>query len=104
MPVDLDVDRVIRMIRAGQVRDAVAAYAGDLLPGTNSPALTELADYVAVAVREAVLADPDPDAVVGYGAIAPSDTEVLEVCLAALGTQPHPAKALLKARLAAAGR
>ena len=102
MPVELDVDRVIRMIRAGRVREAVAAYAGDLLPGTNSPALTELAEYVAVAVREAVLADPDPDAVVGYGAIAPSDTEVLEVCLAALGTQPHPAKALLRARLTAA--
>jgi hypothetical protein len=102
MPVDLDVDRVIRMIRAGRVREAVAAYAGDLLPGTNSPALTELADYVAVAVREAVLADPDPDAVVGYGAIAPADTEVLEVCLAALGTQSHPAKALLRARLTAA--
>lgn len=104
MPVELDVDRVIRMIRAGRVREAVAAYAGDLLPGTNSPALTELADYVAVAVREAVLADPDPDAVVGYGAIAPSDTEVLEVCLAALGDRHHPAKALLKARLAAAQR
>jgi len=102
MPVDLDVDRVIRMIRAGRVREAVAAYAGDLLPGTNSPALTELADYVAVAVREAVLADPDPDAVVGYGAIAPFDTEVLEVCLATLGSQSHPAKALLKARLTAA--
>ncbi len=102
MPVELDVDRVIRMIRAGRVREAVAAYAGDLLPGTNSPALTELAEYVAVAVREAVLADPDPDAVVSYGAIAPSDTEVLEVCLAALGTQPHPAKALLRARLTAA--
>ncbi len=102
MPVELDVDRVIRMIRAGRVREAVAAYAGDLLPGTNSPALTELADYVAVAVREAVLADPDPDAVVGYGAIAPSDTEVLEVCLATLGAQPHPAKALLRARLTAA--
>ncbi len=104
MPVELDVDQVICMIRAGRVRDAVAAYAGDLLPGTNSPALTELADYVAVAVREAVLADPEPDAVVGYGAIAPSDTEVLEVCLAALGDRPHPAKALLKARLTAARR
>lgn len=104
MPVELDVDQVIRLIRSGQVRKAVAAYAGDLLPGTNSPALTELADYVAVAVREAVLADPDPDAVVGYGAIAPSDTEVLEVCLAALGDRPHPTKALLKARLAAASR
>lgn len=102
MPVELDVDRVIHLIRAGRVREAVAAYAGDLLPGTNSPALTQLADYVAVAVREAVLADPDPDAVVGYGAIAPWDTEVLHVCLDALGTRHHPAKALLRARLTAA--
>ena len=30
------------------------------------------------------------------------DTEVVEVALAALGGAPHPAKALLKARLAAA--
>ena len=85
-------------------REAVASYGGDLLPGTDSPALTELADYVAVAVREALLADPDPDAVVGYSGIAPYDTEVLEVCLAALGDRPHPAKALLKGRLAAARR
>ena len=54
MPVNLDVDAVISLIRQGKVRAAVAAYGGDLLPGTNSPALTELADYVAVAVREAL--------------------------------------------------
>ena len=59
------------------------AYGGDLLPGTNSPALGELAEYVAVAVREALLADPQPDAVVRYSELAPYDTEVLEVCLAA---------------------
>ena len=51
MPVHLDVDAVISLIRQGKVRAAVAAYGGDLLPGTNSPALTELAEYVAVARR-----------------------------------------------------
>jgi len=104
MPVHLDVDAVISLIRQGKVRAAVAAYGGDLLPGTNSPALSELADYVAVAVREALMSDPQPDAVVRYSEIAPYDTEVLEVCLAMLGDQPHPAKALLKGRLAAALR
>jgi hypothetical protein len=104
MPVHLDVDTVVSLIRQGKVRAAVAAYGGDLLPGTNSPALSELADYIAVAVREALMSDPQPDAVVRYSEIAPYDTEVLEVCLAVLGDQPHPAKALLKGRLAAAHR
>ena len=60
-------------------------------PAPTRPALGELADYVAVALREALLADPQPDAVLRYGELAPYDTEVVEVCLAPLGTRPHPA-------------
>jgi hypothetical protein len=104
MPVATDVDLVLGLLRSGRVAAAVDAYGGDLLPGTNSPALTELAEYVAVAVREALLADPQPDAVVRYGELAPYDTEVVEVCLARLTGHPHPAVPLLKARLAAAQR
>ena len=102
MPVPIDVNEVLRLLRSGQVRAAVAAYGGDLMPGTESPALVELADYVAVAVREALLADPQPQAVARYTELAPYDTEVIEVCLAVMGESPHPAKALLKGRLAAA--
>jgi transcriptional regulator of acetoin/glycerol metabolism len=102
MPVATDVDHVLALLRAGQVGAAVEAYGGDLLPGTNSPALTELADYVAVSVREALLADPQPDAVLRYADLAPYDVEVVEHCLAVLGTLHHPAKPLLKGRLAAA--
>ena len=87
----------------GDVVAALAAYGGDLLPGTNSPALSELGEYVAVAVREALLADPEPEAVVRYSDLAPYDAEVLEVCLARLGDLPHPAKPLLKGRLAVSG-
>jgi transcriptional regulator of acetoin/glycerol metabolism len=104
MPVQIDVNEVLRLLRNGQVRAAVAAYGGDLMPGTESPALVELADYVAVALREALLADPQPQAVARYTALAPYDTEVMEVCLAVMGDQAHPAKALLKGRLAAARR
>jgi len=104
MPVRTDVDRVLDLLRRGQVAAAVDAYGGDLLPGTNSPALAELAEYVAVAVREALLADPDPSAVVRYIDLSPYDTEILEACLAALGDRSHPAKPLLKGRLAAATR
>jgi len=102
MPLTTDVETVLELQRRGDVSGAVAAYGGDLLPGTNSPALTELADYVAVAVREALLADPQPGAVLRYGELAPYDTEVLEAALTALGPRAHPAKALLKGRLAAA--
>ena len=64
LPVTTDVDRVLGLLRRGEVAEAVAAYGGDLLPGTDSPALVELGEYVAVAVREALLAAPRPDAVV----------------------------------------
>jgi len=107
MPVATDVEHVLALLRRGEVAAAVDAYGGDLLPGTNSPALSELAEYVAVAVREALLVDPQPDAVVRYSELAPYDSEVLEVCLASLtgiGDRPHPAVPLLKGRLAVARR
>ena len=55
-----------------------------------------------MAVREALLVDPQPDAVVRYSELAPYDSEVIEVCLARLGNRPHPAVPLLKGRLAVA--
>ena len=106
MPTATDVEHVLELLRRGEVVAAVEAYGGDLLPGTNRPALTELAEYVAVALREALLADPDPDAVLRYAELAPYDTAVVEAALRALtkhpGARPHPAVPLLKARLAAA--
>ena len=104
LPVATDVDDVLDALCGAATRPrAVASYGGDLLPGTESPALVELGEYVAVALREALLANPEPHAVVRYSELAPYDAEVLEVCLAALGDRPHPAKPLLKGRLAVAG-
>jgi transcriptional regulator of acetoin/glycerol metabolism len=102
MPTTTDVEEVLALIRGGRVETAVEAYGGDLLPGTNSPALAELAEYVAVALREALLARPDPDAVLRYAELAPYDTAVVEAALRALGGRSHPAVPLLRARLAAA--
>jgi hypothetical protein len=104
LPVQTDVETVVRLLRQGRVREAVAAYGGDLLPGTDSPGLGEYADYLAVAVREALLVDPVPEAVVRYTELAPYDTEVVEVCLARIGEAGHPLRPLLKGRLAAARR
>ncbi len=105
MPITTDVDHVLALLRRGDVAAAVEAYGGDLLPRTDSPALVEMGEYLAVAVREALLADPIPDAVLRYSELAPYDAEVLEVCLTALaafGGPAHPATPLVKARLAIA--
>jgi transcriptional regulator of acetoin/glycerol metabolism len=103
LPVATDIDDVLDALRRGDAATAITCYGGDLLPGTESPALVELGEYVAVAMREALLADPEPHAVIRYSELAPYDAEVLEVCLATLGDRPHPAKPLLKGRLAVAG-
>ncbi|TQL67059.1 transcriptional regulator [Nocardioides albertanoniae] len=101
MPVATDVEQVLTLIRHGRVAAAVEAYGGDLLPGTNSPALAEMAEYVAVALRESLIGDPQPDAVLRYSELAPYDTEVVDHCLRRLGGSAHPAVPLLRARLAA---
>ncbi len=103
MPVRTDVDDVLTLLSRGDVKGAILAYGGDLLPGTTAPELVELGDYLAVSMREALLANPDPTAVLRYCELAPYDTEVVERCLEALGEREHPAKPLLKGRLAAAG-
>ncbi|MFC6285989.1 transcriptional regulator [Nocardioides sp. GCM10027113] len=104
LPVRTDVEDVLALLGRGRVREAVAAYGGDLLPGTDAPALVELAEYLAVSVREALLADPDPQAVLRYSELAPYDAAVIEACLAGLAGRPHPAAPLLKGRLAVARR
>ena len=103
LPVTTDIEDVLDALQQGDLTDAIAHYGGDLMPGTESPALVELGEYLAVSMREALLANPDPSAVIRYSELAPYDVEVLEVCLAALGDRPHPAKPLLKGRLAVAG-
>ena len=44
---------MLEALRHGDAAGAIASYGGDLLPGTESPALVELGEYVAVAMREA---------------------------------------------------
>jgi transcriptional regulator of acetoin/glycerol metabolism len=102
LPVATDIDDVLEALQRGDAATAIASYGGDLLPGTESPALVELGEYVAVAMREALIANPEPSAVIRYSELAPYDTEVVEACLAALGDRPHPAVPLLKGRLAVA--
>jgi hypothetical protein len=104
IPVTCDACEVLELLRTGRVREAATGYRGELLAGTEAPGLIEYANYLAVAVREALLARPDPEAVLRYADAVPHDVEVLEYAVRALGAAPrgdaaHNAAALLRARL-----
>jgi hypothetical protein len=97
--VRCDAVDVLEHLRTGRLLDAARGYGGDLLAGTDAPGLIEYGNYLAVAVREALLAVPEPAAVLRYADAVPHDVEVLERALSAIGRSPHPAAPLLRARL-----
>jgi hypothetical protein len=77
LDVRCDVTDVLHRLRAGDVAGAVARYGGELLPGSESPALAEFGYFVTVAVRDALLSDPHPAAVQRYLELAPHDLDLL---------------------------
>jgi len=99
VPVRCDALDVLAHLNGGRLLEAASAYGGDLLIGTDAPGLTEYGNYLAVAVREALLNSPDPDAVLRYADAVPYDIEVLERAVHAAGRATTAAAALLRARL-----
>jgi transcriptional regulator of acetoin/glycerol metabolism len=99
LPVRCDAVEVIELLRANRVGEAVERYQGELLAGTEAPGLLEHANFLSVAVREALVEHPDPQAVLRYADLVPYDVEVLEHAIRAIGGTGHPAAALLRARL-----
>jgi transcriptional regulator of acetoin/glycerol metabolism len=102
LPVTCDATEIIELVHGRHIREAVDRYDGELLAGTEAPGLMEHANYLAVAVREAVLDHPDPEAALRYAEVVPHDVEVLERAVLAVDGTGHPAAALLRARLRAA--
>ena len=78
LPVRCDVSDVLDRLRAGDVAGATERYGGELLGWSESPALIEYGNFVTVALRAALLADPQPAAVLRYTETAPYDLELLE--------------------------
>ena len=72
-----DVADVLHRLRTGDVAGAVERYGGELLPGSESPALAEFGHFVTVAVRNALLSDPHPAAVQRYLELTPYDLDLL---------------------------
>jgi hypothetical protein len=97
LPVRCDATEVVDLLRDGRIGAAVDRYTGELLAGTEAPGLVEHANSVAVAVREALLARPEPDAVLRYVDAMPYDLDVLEHAV-----RVHPDATMLRARLHAA--
>ena len=77
LEVRCDVADVMHRLRAGDVAGATERYGGELLPGSESPALTEFGTFVTVALRNALLADPHPAAVQRYLELTPYDLDLL---------------------------
>jgi hypothetical protein len=77
LDVRCDVTDVLHRLRAGDVAGAVERYGGELLPGSESPALAEFGHFVTVAVRNALLSDPHPATVQRYLELAPHDLDLL---------------------------
>jgi hypothetical protein len=83
LDVHCDVADVLHRLRAGDVLGATERYGGELLPGTESPALAEFGNFVTVALRNALLANPHPAAVQRYLELTPYDLDIL-------GSAPQP--------------
>jgi len=76
LDVRCDVTDVLHRLRAGDVAGATELYGGELLPGSESPALVEFGNFVTVAVRNALLADHHPAAVQRYLERTPHDLDL----------------------------
>jgi hypothetical protein len=87
LPVRCDVSDVLDRLRAGDVAGAAERYGGELLGWSESPSLIEYGNFLTVALRTALLANPQPGAVLRYTEVAPYDLELLERCA------PRPATA-----------
>jgi hypothetical protein len=77
LDVCCDVTDVLRRLRVGDVAGAAERYGGELLPGSESPALAEFGHFVTVALRNALLSDPHPAAVQRYLELTPHDLDLL---------------------------
>lgn len=65
--VDSDAAEVLRLVRAGRVSDAVAAYVGPVLPSSESPGIGRVRRRIHGEVRAAVLAAGDPAMLLAWG-------------------------------------
>jgi hypothetical protein len=99
LAVEADVVDALAALRSGDTEGAVRLYAGQLLPTSESPFLTDLRHHLDVGLRTALLQRGHPDQLLRFADIHPYDTEILEYAGTLIGPgDPH--RGDLAARLA----
>ncbi|MGP5164363.1 GAF domain-containing protein [Arthrobacter rhombi] len=98
--VTMDARDVLRHLGAGRLREALAAYAGPVLPRSEAPGVIDIRLEVAGALREAMLNDADPDTLLDYLELpeAGADVEGLRTALQVLPAR-SPRRSVVVARL-----
>jgi hypothetical protein len=99
VPVMADFLEVRALLRDGRLREALGLYQGCLLPRSDAPAINAQREDLEVALREAVLASRDPEAVWLLAERLPDDLEVWEAAIERLA-RDDPRRFLAKARVA----
>lgn len=64
--VSTDLQRVRAALESGRLREAVAAYAGPVLPASEAPGVVELREDLRLLLRERLIGGGDPEALLAY--------------------------------------
>lgn len=99
-PLVVDARQVLNYLHRGSHRMALQIYRGPLIPRSDAPAIVELRREISAALREAVLNDAGPDALMEYARLpeAADDVVVWETCLKLLPPR-SPKRAAVVAHL-----
>jgi hypothetical protein len=102
LTIDLETDaqQVLSLLDRGAHRVALAAYPGDVLPGSTAPGVEELRDTVRTALRGALLAEASVDVLLAFAETdaGADDDELLRLCLKLLPAR-SPKRAGLVSRI-----
>lgn len=85
--VDTDVARVRDALKAGEVRRAVTAYKGPILPASTAPGIEQMRDDLHMHLRSSLLAEKNADALLSFADTA-HGREDFEIWNAALVLLP----------------
>jgi len=65
-PLTTDLQRVRRALEAGRLREAVAAYAGPVLPASAAPGVVEVREDLRLLLRQRLISGGDPEALLAW--------------------------------------
>ena len=82
--VDADHVQVLRALKSGDLKTAVALYGGSLLPLSESPEITSWRHQIDVALRDAVIRSSNPELLFQLSGYLPDDEQVAGLTMHAM--------------------